>query len=176
MRCSHRACACAVKRGWVHTGPPPLIARGGRIAAIALVACLATACSSSRAATSPTATVLKVPPPFEVGQQVGLGSATMMVESFEHTGDSLTATVKVANDAPRALSIVAGRVFSIFYGADLRRPRRTTGLDRPIPPNAVGTASLEFAVPARYRYPLLWVGATPAGNQPETVVLRGAHS
>lgn len=135
------------------------------------------ACSSgSGAAEQPTAgsTALVVPPPFEVGQQVGLGDVTIQATSFRHRGDALTVVVSATSETTQPLSIDPEATFSIFYGPGRHPPTRVTGEDGS--PKQRETLRLDFVVPSQYQYPLLWFRSAVAGTQAATIVLRGSGS
>jgi hypothetical protein len=147
-------------------GLPPFVASPRRVlSSVMLVGCtvLGAACSSSSAAGPATAksTALPIPPPFEVGQQVGLGDVSIVVDSFSRTGDAVTVHVGVAN---------------VFYGSGLHAPTTATGISRPIAPNAHESATLEFQVPTAFGFPLVWFRGSVPGTHAGAVVLRGNHS
>jgi hypothetical protein len=146
----------------------------------ALVGCalLGAACSSSGGAAASTvgSTALKIPPPFEVGQQVGLGDVTIAVDSFHRNGELISVRVDVANAGTHPLRIAPADTFAIFYGNGLHPPSTATGLASPIAPNAHGTATLEFSVPTEFGFPLVWFRGSIPGTRSGTVVLRGNGS
>ena len=181
MRSAHDNAACAAKRGWVRSGPPPLGAlRRGAVVAAALLGCtmVGAACSSSGGASASTvgSTALKIPPPFEVGQQVGLGAVTITVDSFRRAGESISVRVDVANSGTGPLTIAPTDAFAVFYGSGLHAPTTATGLARPLAPNSHGTATLEFSVPTEFGFPLVWFRGSVPGTRAGTVVLRGNGS
>jgi hypothetical protein len=180
MTSAHRSDVCVETRGWARLGSPPFIASRRRraVAVLALVGCvsLGGACSSSSAQSTTSSTALKIPPPFEVGQQVGLGDVAITVSSFERIGDAVTVRVKVANETTHPISIAAMTAFSIFYDTGRHAPSRATGLSSPLAQNASGTATLEFSVPTRYQFPLVWFAGSAPGSRAGTIVLRGNHA
>jgi hypothetical protein len=118
---------------------------------------------------------LVIPPPFEVGQQVGLGAVTIVVSSFRRVGDVVTVRVAVGNAGPHSVAVPSA-AFTVFYNSGRQPARRVTGLGRSIAPNAHEMATLEFAVPAQYQFPLVWFDASIPGAHAGTIVLRGAAS
>jgi hypothetical protein len=181
MRHTETDDACLTGRGSAHAGRPPLSACRRRfVAAVAIVACVVvgSACTSSHAdsGTTPKPTALVIPPPFEIHQQVGFGSVTILVDSFRRDGDALTVDVAVKNETQAALPPGREPAFSVFFDTGLHQPSAVTGGARPIPPNGSVTLTLDFAVPAKYRYPLLWFASAASGVGPDDVILRGAHS
>jgi hypothetical protein len=145
-------------------------------AALAGMVCAGAACTSSHAASTPKPTALVIPPPFEVRQQVGFGSVTIRVDSFRRTGDNVTVNANVTNDTATPIPVSSEPSFMIFYGTGLHAAARVTGLDDPIAPNASATVTLDFVVPAAYKYPLVWFTSKASGVGPDTIVLRGAHT
>jgi hypothetical protein len=181
MNSAHDNAACAAKRGWARMGLPPFVASPRRVlSSVMLVGCtvLGAACSSSSAAGPATAksTALPIPPPFEVGQQVGLGDVSIVVDSFSRTGDAVTVHVGVANAGSHALTVTPATAFAVFYGSGLHAPTTATGISRPIAPNAHESATLEFQVPTAFGFPLVWFRGSVPGTHAGAVVLRGNHS
>ena len=168
----------ATRRGWGRTAPPPFVAsarRGGvgLVVLPVLAASVLAGCSSSggRAATPPP-TAVRIPSPFEVGQQIGLGDITLSVPSFRHDGEDLTVRVTATNGGSTNVTIDPTRDFNLFYASRHWPGTVTAGAAAPIPPSGSASYALSFRVPARYRYPLLWFDGPTAGA-PATVVLRG---
>ena len=142
---------------------------------LASVALLATGCSSSGASDG-ASTALTIPPPFEVGQQVGAGDVTLLVSSFRHEDRALNVLVQVTNESPAPVTIVPTGAFGVYYG-NRRHPAVTVdGPVAPIPAGATSSYAATFEVPSRYRFPLLWFTTGASGAHATTVVLRGAGS
>jgi hypothetical protein len=181
MKSAHGSGACAAKRGWVRKGLPPFVASSRRVfSSVTLVGCsvLGAACASSSAAGPTTAksTALPIPPPFEVGQQVGLGDVSIVVDSFTRTGDAVTVHVHVSNVGDHAVTVTPATAFAVFYGSGLHAPTTATGASKPLAPNARESATLEFRVPTAFGFPLVWFRGSVPGTHAGTVVLRGNHS
>jgi hypothetical protein len=181
MKSAHDSAACAAWRGWARKGLPPFVVSARRVfSSVMLVGCtvLAAACASSSAAGPTTAksTALPIPPPFEVGQRVGLGDVSIVVDSFTRTGDAVTVHVDVANAGSRALTVTPATAFAVFYGTGLHAPTTATSTARSIAPNAHESATLEFQVPTAFGFPLVWFRGSVPGTHAGTVVLRGNHS
>jgi hypothetical protein len=139
-----------------------------------LAASVLAGCSSSGGpATTPQPTSVRIPSPFEVGQQIGLGDITLAVPSFRHAGEDLTVQVIATNGASTSVTIDPSRDFNLFYASRHWPGTVTAGSAAPIPPSGRASYALTFRVPARYRYPLLWFDG-PTSGSPATVVLRGA--
>jgi hypothetical protein len=162
----------ATRWGRVRVDPPPpgASARGG---AVVLVLAVIAGCSSSGgSAATPRPTAVRIPSPFEVGQQIGLGDVTLEVPSFRHAGGDLTVHVTATNGANTNVTIDPSRDFNLFYASRHWPGTVTAGSAAPIPPGGRASYTLSFRVPARYRYPLLWFDG-PTSGSPATVVLRG---
>jgi hypothetical protein len=121
-------------------------------------------------------TAPQIPTPFELGQRVGLGEVTIQATSFSHKGNSLSVVVAATNSTSHLLSIDPATTFTIFYGTGRHAPTNDTADAWPLAPMQRETISLNFAVPARYQYPLLWFSPAIPGTEPATIVLRGAGS
>jgi hypothetical protein len=160
-------------RGRGDTASPPVVASiAHRAFTLGAALVLLAACSSSggRSATPPP-TGARVPSPFEVGQQIGLGDARVDVASFRRDGQQLDVTVVVENVSSAATTIDAPLVFTIFYATQRHTLERSEPRSETIAPSTQATFALHFRVPSRYRYPLLWIEGGPF--RPTTVVLRG---
>jgi hypothetical protein len=181
-RSAHGSAACAATWGWARSGLPPFVAfRRRALATSALLACVVvgSACGSSGgSAARPTvsSTALAIPPPFEVGQQVGLGDVTIVVASFRRQSGVVSVDVEVANDGSHAVTVVPANDFAVFYGSGLHAPTSASGIAPPIAPHARATATLEFRVPDEFGYPLVWFKGSVSGTHSGTVVLRGNGS
>lgn len=181
MKSAHERAACAAKRGWVRKGLPPFVASSRRgLGAVILVGCtmLGAACSSSSAAGPPTvsSTALAIPPPFEVGQQVGLGDVSILVDSFTRQGEAITVHVTLTNAGTGPLTVTPTTDFAVFYGSGLHAPTSATGATKPIAPGAHESATLGFQVPTQFGFPLVWFRGSVPGTHAGTVVLRGNHA
>jgi len=164
-------------RGRVQPDPPPLAARRRTLSSVlaALVTATLAACSSSGGSSAtPTPTALRIPSPYEVGQQIGLGNVTLAVPTFTRDGEQVTVAVTASNAADHPITIDPQHDFTIFYGTDRHPEESADGSAVPLAPGAQAAYTLHFRVPARYPYPLLWFDGTVAGasSPSTTVVLR----
>jgi hypothetical protein len=182
MRRAVNADAYATSRGQIQSDLPPVVALQKRgLVALVLGAALilGAACSSGSPAaeqTTVSSTALRIPQPFEVGQQVGLGNVTIQATRFTHTGNSLSVVVAATNETSHSLSIDPTTAFTIFYGTGRHAPDSVTTSATPLAPMHRETIRLEFTVPAHYQYPLLWFSSSTAGTTSATIVLRGTSS
>ena len=138
------------------------------LAAVVLAGCS----SSGGSAATPPPTAERIPSPFEVGQEIGLGDITLAVPSFRHVGEDLTVQVTARNRTGTEVTIDPSSAFTIYYASRHWPATVTAGTAAPIPPGGSASYTLTFRVPPRYRYPLLWFD-TPTVGSPATVVLRG---
>lgn len=135
---------------------------------------LATGCASSGAqdAATPQPSGLKIPTPFEVGQEIGAGDVSLDVRSFERNGRAVSVVIDVTNEGTAPVTIDPTSAFKIFYGTGRHPATGVDGPATPIPPASTASFTASFEVPPRYKYPLVWFTSGTPGAEAITVVLR----
>ena len=148
-------------RGW----------RGGAIVLVLAAGVLAGCSSSGGPAATPRPTGVRIPSPFEVGQQIGLGDISLAVPSFRHADGKLTVEVTATNVSSAPVSIDPSTDFDLFY-ASRHWPGTVTVVGGSDPAERSCVVCARLPRPCATATRSLWFDG-PTSGAPATVVLRG---